>query len=132
MLDRLEALPTRHFVTAEDIRATNSQGGCVLRLPHNCTVTDDARELALKLSVRLEASEPVSAVASQGTSPAPSAPAAASMSEISSSLLSDTLGAQIAEAIAAVIAEMQLGQCATALVPILIRRAYARLAKQET
>ncbi|MCC6546979.1 hypothetical protein IT570_07405 [Candidatus Sumerlaeota bacterium] len=43
----------RSFMTAEDIRKKHADGAHELKLPPNCTITDEARELAASLSMKL-------------------------------------------------------------------------------
>ncbi len=43
----------RSFLTSEDIRKKHADGAREIKLPPNCTVTDEARELAASLSVKL-------------------------------------------------------------------------------
>ena len=110
----LESIAKRHFVTAEDVRSAHSQGVCDMRVPAMSTVTEEARELAMKLSVSL------------------STQAEAQESVLPLAIASNDLGTRVADAIAAVVDEMQLGDRAAALVPILTRRVFARLASSRS
>lgn len=126
MNSRYDRIASRNFVTSEDIRAAQARGDGHLAVRENSTVTDEARELAMKLGIRLDipgASAPSSRAAQPAQAPqaAPAAPAMGTLPE-------DT-GRRVADAIAAVLAELNLGARAAALAPILTRRVFAGLAK---
>lgn len=144
---RYERIMKRRFITSDDIRAAASRGESVLALPENSTVTEEARELALKLSIRLgeggpgrSASAPTGRAAPavgrenpgpisgliDGARPKPGAPGSGSAPGMDS--LSGDAGARISEAIVAVLQEMNLGPRAAAVLPVVTRRVYAGLA----
>lgn len=118
---RYERIMKRRFITSDDIRAAASRGESALALPENSTVTEEARELALKLSIRLgdggpgkppaptaraaqavgrESPGPISGLL-DGARPQPAAPG--SGPALGAGSLSGDAGARISEAIAAVL-----------------------------
>lgn len=144
---RYDRILKRRFITSDDIRVAASRGESTLALPENSTVTEEARELALKLSVRLgdggtgkrPANAPVAHVA-QSVAPAKQAPISSVLDGVlpkpaepgvepsrSMASLSDDAGAKISEAISAVLKEMNLGQRTAAVLPVVTRRVYAGL-----
>ncbi len=144
---RYERIMKRRFITSDDIRAAASRGESALALPENSTVTEEARELALKLSIRLgdggpgkpapaptaraaqavgrESPGPISGLL-DGARLQPAAPG--SGPALGAGSLSGDAGARISEAIAAVLQEMNLGSRAAAILPVVTRRVYAGLA----
>lgn len=144
---RYERIMKRRFITSDDIRVAVSRGESALAIPENTTVTEEARELALKLSIRLgdggigkpaapapaaraaqDAAQadlrPISSVL-DGVQAKPAAPGAGSSPSMGA--LSDDAGTQISEAIIAVLKEMNLGPRAATVLPVVTRRVYAGL-----
>ena len=144
---RYDRIMKRRFITSDDIRAAASRRESALALPENSTVTEEARELALKLSIRLgdggsgnlaapapaaraaQAAVPANpgpiASVLDGVRPKPAAPGSGPTRNTGS--LSDDAGARISDAIVAVLKEMNLEQRAAAILPVVTRRVYAGL-----
>lgn len=126
----------RRFITTDDIQLAASRGESVLVLPVNCTVTEEAREIALKLSVRLDASGKCpSAAAIEPAAPVPRSTIAVGKAAAQQStavgprpaVVTDGTSVRVSEAIAAVLREMNLGLGAAAILPVVTRRVYAGL-----
>ena len=52
MSSRFDRSMSRQFVTSDEVRSAASRSESHIAIPQNCTVTDEARELALKFSIR--------------------------------------------------------------------------------
>lgn len=123
MTSRYDRIAPRHFITAGDIRTAQVRGDAQLSVHENSTITDEARELAMKLGIRLHLPDAPAA------SPVPSLkPAPASTASVMKTPPEDT-GSKVADAISAVLAELNLGARAATLAPVLTRRVFAGLAK---
>lgn len=139
MTSRFDRIAQRDFVTSDDIRAVSLRGETALAPRENSTVTDEARELAMKLGVRLDvpghapAAQATSSPATRPSSPGPSASqdsvSARAPASVAMQTLSEDTGRRVAEAIAAVLSELKLGERAAAIAPVLTRRVIADLAK---
>lgn len=126
MPSRLEPILQRRFITSDDVRAAAARGDGSLVVQENCTVTDEARELALKHSLRLveERASVVTRAPVTSTAP-PSRPAENPVP--AHPALPEDLAARVAQAVAAVLQELQLGDRAASLQPIVVRRVFAGL-----
>lgn len=123
MNSRYDRVAQRHFITSDDIRAASLRGESALAVRDNITVTDEAREIATKLGIQLAMPSrlgpatvaPARSVASvagaNGGAPVQVPP-------------KDTVR-RVADAIAAVLDELKLGDRAAALAPVLTRRVLA-------
>lgn len=121
MSSRYDRTAQRHFITSDDVRAASLRGETAIAVRDNSTVTDEAREIAMKLGLRLDApgqARPAPPVARTGTAPP----------TVVASATEDT-ARRVADAIAAVLAELKLGARAEQLAPMLTRRVFAGLAK---
>lgn len=124
MSSRYDRMAPRHFITSDDIRAASMRSEACIHVSDNSTVTDEARELAMKLGLRLDVpgqARPSPAAARSG----PAQPAAGAAMQA----LPEDTGRRVADAIAAVLGELKLGERAATLVPVLTRRVFAGLAK---
>lgn len=122
MSSRIEPILKRHFITSDDVRLAVEQGEGVLIVHENCTVTAEARELALKHSLRLE--EPANpARRPPATQTTPAADVAVPPPRAST----DDLAARVAHAVAAVFQELNLGDRAADMRTIVTRRVLASL-----
>ncbi|THD63403.1 MAG: hypothetical protein E7813_18435 [Bradyrhizobium sp.] len=97
-----------------------------MTIPQNCTVTDEARELALKFSIRLE-----------NAGAAKQAPVANSPAQRPNNALAPAADQQtwpedtnrrVVEAVTQVLEELNLVERKAALLPTIIRRVFAGLA----
>lgn len=122
MPSRTEPILKRQFITSDDVRLAVERGDGVLTVHENCTVTAEARELALKHSLRLE--EPAN-VPMRTTSTSTALPADVAVPAPRAS--SDDLAAGVEYAVAVVFQELNLGDRAGALRPIVTRRVLASL-----
>lgn len=122
MPSRIDPILKRQFITSDDVRLAIERGDGVLTVHENCTVTAEARELAVKHSLRLEESANVPAQAT-----ARSTASAADGAVPSPRASSDDLAARVSHAVAAVFQELNLGDRAAALRPIVTRRVLAGL-----
>jgi hypothetical protein len=117
MSSRYDRIAPRTFITGDDLRAVQARGENRLEVRENSTVTDEARELAMKFGIRLDAP----AVAGATGSPTSMRPTISTRPE--------DMGRKIADAIAEVLSELDLGVRAAALTPVVTRRVFAGLAK---
>lgn len=132
MTSRYDRIAPRHFITAEDIRGAQTRGEAQLAVRDNSTITDEARELAMKFGIRLDVPGAPARTPSAAPAAAPSRPpipAPASSPAVQAKTQSEDSGLRVADAIAAVLAELNLGARAASLAPVLTRRVYAGLAK---
>jgi hypothetical protein len=144
MSSRYDRIAPRYFVTSDDIRSAHERGDAQFAIRDNCTVTDEARELAMKLGVRLDAPGAAGAQAAKAALHASSsvssgAPASAAVpasprtataaAAPAMRTLPEDTARRVADAIAAVLAELQLGARAASLAPVLTRRVFAGLAR---
>lgn len=130
MNSRYDRATLRHFITSDDIRTASLRGDTVIAVRDNYTVTDEGRELALKLGLSLDmpgqahvaaptASDGQSGMALRQSTVAPAA----------LKTLPDDTACRVAEAISAVLGELKLEECAASIAPVLTRRVFASLAK---
>lgn len=117
---------SRQFITSEDVRSVVSRGESHLPIPNNCTVTDEARELALKLSVRLGDVGLPKSTQSAGSSP-PRVPPSPNSAADQPSWPEDT-NRRITEAASTVLKDLGLMELKATLLPIIVRRVFAGLA----
>lgn len=136
---RYERIMKRRFITSDDIQLAASRGESMLALPENCTVTEEAREIALKLSVRLDASGKVSpAVATEPPARASRPTIAGGQKDTLPSMavgpkpavLIDGTSVRVSEAIAAVMKEMNLDLSVVTILPVVTRRVYMGLSSE--
>lgn len=125
MTSRYDRIAPRNFITSEDVFAAQSRGEAQVAVRENSTVTDEAREVAMKLGIRLELP---GMAASISTSAKKVTTASTAVSATAKPPLEDA-DRKVADAIAAVLAELDLGERAATLAPILTRRVFAGLAK---
>jgi hypothetical protein len=125
MHPRFDSILKRRFITSDDVRHAAARGDGSLAVPENCTVTDEARELALKHSLNLQ--EQVGALAGTPETSANNLPKTAEGSPPVPSTLPDDLAARVAHAVDAVFQELNLGDRASTLLPIVTRRVLAGL-----
>lgn len=125
MSSRYDRIAPRNFITREDILAAQSRGDAQVVVRENSTVTDEAREVAMKLGIRLDLP---GALASNSSSAKRVTTATTAVSATAKPPLEDA-DRKVADAIAAVLAELDLGERAATLAPILTRRVFAGLAK---
>ncbi|MEZ5646229.1 MAG: hypothetical protein R3E94_12500 [Burkholderiaceae bacterium] len=109
--------PKRHFITSEDVRQAAANGLHAITLDGLCTVTDEARELAYSLGMRVENAKPACPAAT-ASSATPTKPAPASADKPC-----------IANAIAAVVAELPDLSRDAGLIAEVTRRVMAALAR---
>lgn len=126
MSSRADSILPRQFITSDDVRSAASRSESQMTIPQHCTVTDEARELALKLSIRLEEAG-VGRRAPAANSPAQHpnntpAPAAAQPTR------SDDMNRRVVEAVTQVLEGLNLGERRAALLPTIVRRVFAGLA----
>jgi hypothetical protein len=127
MSSRLEKIALRQFITSDDVRAAATRNESHLALPQNCTVTDEARELALKLSIRLgeaAAAKPPAPVASAPVQPRKDA----SAPEAFQQTWSEDTNRRVVAAVSQVLEGLDLGERKAILLPTIIRRVFAGLA----
>jgi hypothetical protein len=114
----------RQFITGDDVRYAASRNEREIRVPQNSTVTDEARELALKFAIRLDDGATPSAPAHNSRAPGPSgAPAAGLAQQISP----DDTNRRIVEAVTVVLDGLDLGDRKAVLLPTIVRRVFAGL-----
>lgn len=128
MSSKYDRAAQRHFITSDDVRAASLRGETAITVCENSTVTDEARELAMKLGLLLDVSgqarPPLSAARTGATPPATAARATAGAAMPA---LPEDAGRRVADAIAAVLDELKLGGRAAQLAPVLTRRVFASL-----
>ncbi len=132
MSSRFDQVARRHFITTDDIRTASLRGDAALAVPDNSTVTDEARELAMRLGLRLDvpgqmrpaAPAPRTTTSAVSASAVAGAPAGAAMKT-----LPEDTSHRVADAIASVLGDLKLGERAAQLAPVLTRRVFAGLAK---
>lgn len=117
MSSRYDRIASRKFITSDDLRAAQARGADRLEVQENYTVTDEARELAMKFGIRLDAPAAARAPATPSSTPA------------TVKVPPGDMGDRVADAIVAVLSELGLGVRAAALTPVLTRRVFAGLAK---
>lgn len=116
----------RQFVTSDDVRSAAARNESHIVLPQNCTVTDEARELALKFSIRLDdagAARPGPVAASPAPRPKDAPPPAADQPT-----LPEDTNRRVVEAVTQVLDGLNLGERKAALLPTIVRRVFAGLA----
>jgi len=115
----------RQFITSDDVRSAASRNESQITIPQNCTVTDEARELALKFSIRLDdgartqrapASRPEEKRSSTSPSPAAVHPT-----------LPDDTNRRVVEAVTQVLDGLNVGDRKAVLLPTIVRRVFAGL-----
>lgn len=124
MSNRYDRRAPRQFITGDDIRYAAARNEREIEVPQNSTVTDEARELALKFAIRLD-----DCAMQRGLAPAapvhrpstPSAPRAAQPT------LPDDTNRRIVEAVTAVLEGFDLGDRKADLLPTIVRRVFAGL-----
>ena len=131
MSSRYDQSSLRRFVTSEEILAPSLRGDTTLVVRDNSTVTDEARELAMKLGMYLEDSSQIRATAASAqVSVTPERAAGSSKVPLSDMrTLPEDTARRVADAIAAVLSELKLSGCASSIAPVITRRVFAGLAK---
>jgi hypothetical protein len=127
MSSRVEKIMLRKFITSDDVRAAAARNESHLTLPQTCTVTDEARELALKLSIRLGeagAAKPAAPAASAPVQPRKDAPAPDAVQQT----WPEDTNRRVVEAVSQVLEGLDLGERKAILLPTIIRRVFAGLA----
>jgi hypothetical protein len=117
----------RRFITSDDVRAAVARNENHITLPQNCTVTDEARELALKFAIRLDdanAARPAAPVASAPAQPRNDAPAPDAVQQT----WPEDTNRRVVEAVSQVLEGLDLGERKAVLLPTIIRRVFAGLA----
>lgn len=125
MSSRVDGGVPRHFITSDDVRSAASRNQSHMTLPQNCTVTDEARELALKFSIRLDDAGAVKRSPAEGP-PAQRPNGAAAVAAGRQTSADDTSG-RVVEAVTQVLEELKLGERKAALLPIIVRQVIAGL-----
>lgn len=124
MSSRLDRILPRRFVTSDDIRAAASRNEGHVTLPQNCTVTDEARELALKLSIRLDGP----GMAKRAVAATPPAARANDVAPASARAVApEDANRRVVEAVTQVLEGLNLGERKAALLPMIVRRVLAGL-----
>lgn len=114
----------RQFITGDDIRYAASRNEREIKIPQNSTVTDEARELALKFAIRLDDGATQRAPADNTRASRPSVPPAPGGTQ---STLPDDTNRKIVEAVTAVLEGLDLGDRKAVLLPTIVRRVFAGL-----
>ncbi len=126
MSSRLDRILPRRFVTSDDIRSAASRNEGHVTLPQNCTVTDEARELALKLSIRLDGPGTAKqAVAAESSAERPKNASAPAVARTASP---EDTNRRVVEAVTQVLEGLNLGERKAVLLPMIVRRVLAGLA----
>ncbi len=139
MSSRAERILSRQFITASDVSSAMLRDESSISIPENCTVTDEARELAQKHSVRFEgvgvqsrapvAERPSQSIARVTTPPPP--PSAVQPPALKT--VPEGLNRRVVEAASEVFKDLRLGDHkAAALLPTVIRRVFAELSADRT
>jgi len=126
MSSRFDRSMSRQFVTSDEVRSAASRSESHIAIPQNCTVTDEARELALKFSIRLgdagtakRAAVADSPAQRLNNTPAPDA---------AQQTWPEDTNRRIVEAVTQVLEGLNLGERKAALLPTIVRRVFAGLA----
>ena len=118
----------RHFITSDDVHAASLRGETNIAVRDNSTVTDEARELAMKLGLHIDVPGQARTAPLASAMSRPTTGAGANAGAAMPALPEDT-GRRVADAIAAVLGELKLGERAPQLAPVLTRRVFAGLTK---
>ncbi|MCX7309003.1 MAG: hypothetical protein NTZ72_14090 [Afipia sp.] len=138
MSNRAERILSRQFITASDVSSAMLHDESSISIPENCTVTDEARELAQKHSIRFEgvgvqsrapvAERPTQSIVRVTPPPPPSAAQPPALKT-----LPEGLNRRVVEAASEVFKDLRLGdRKAAALLPTVIRRVFAEFSTDRT
>jgi hypothetical protein len=117
----------RRFITSDDVRAAVARNENHIALPQNCTVTDEARELALKFAIRLDDAGTAKSAAPVASAPAQPRNDAPAPDAVQQTWPEDT-NRRVVEAVTQVLEGLDLGERKAVLLPTIIRRVFAGLA----
>lgn len=124
MSDWYDKRAPRQFITGDDIRQAASRNEREVKISQNSTVTDEARELAMRLAIRLDDGTAKRSVSLASSAPRASGPSALSAAQPT---LPDDTNKLIVEAVTAVLDGLDLGDRKAALLPTIVRRVFAGL-----